>query len=71
MKLALHAKDFETVQKVGHNFKGSGSAYGFDAVTEFGRTIEQAAKKSDPGSIEEKIGDLEIYLNNLEIVFRV
>ena len=40
---ALAAGDFETLRVIGHSMKGSGGGYGFDALSDLGSQIEQAA----------------------------
>lgn len=66
---ALGKDDYETVRITGHTLKGVGGGYGFDAITDIGRVIEQAAKDKDTETIRGKIKELEIYLERVEIVF--
>ena len=49
MQQAVEKGDFETVQRLAHNLKGSGSSYGFDDVSELGAELEKAAteRKAD------------------------
>ena len=44
MSRGLEAGDYEGVRESGHQLKGAGSSYGFDAITDIGRSLEQAAK---------------------------
>jgi D-tyrosyl-tRNA(Tyr) deacylase len=44
---ALSADDLEAVQRIGHNLKGTGASYGFPALSELGRELEQAAQSTD------------------------
>ena len=37
--------DFSSVQKMGHNLKGSGSSYGFPQLTQLGAELEVAARE--------------------------
>ncbi|MCX7966210.1 MAG: Hpt domain-containing protein [Syntrophorhabdaceae bacterium] len=66
---ALEHGDYETVRILGHSMKGSGGGYGFDAITEIGRGIEQAAKEKDGEAIKNKIVELQDYLKRIEIVY--
>jgi CheY-like chemotaxis protein/HPt (histidine-containing phosphotransfer) domain-containing protein len=44
---ALAAGDWETLRVVGHNIKGTGAGYGFDAISGIGAGLEAAAKERD------------------------
>ena len=66
---ALKCGDFQTAQTRGHIMKGAGGGYGFDAVTEIGRRIEEAAKAKDADRIAEVIRTLSDYLGRLNIIY--
>ena len=51
MEQSLSSRDFDRVRVLGHNLKGSGSAYGFPMLTEWGQGIEEAAKERNPEHI--------------------
>ena len=65
---AATQKDFETLQSLGHQMKGSGGGYGFDHITVIGGQLESAAKAQDLPAIEQKIADLRDYLERVEVV---
>jgi signal transduction histidine kinase/AmiR/NasT family two-component response regulator len=47
---ALSERDYESIRIIGHNLKGTGSAYGFPEFTAAGALIESAAKsRNDDG----------------------
>lgn len=69
IKTALENGDYETIKILGHSMKGSGGGYGFDAITEIGKSIEQAAKEKDTDTIKSKLEALNDYLKRIEIVF--
>lgn len=69
MQAALEQGDFETVRILGHSMKGSGGGYGFDAVTDIGAALEQAAKSDDHEEMRKQIGDLSAYLDRIEVVY--
>jgi HPt (histidine-containing phosphotransfer) domain-containing protein len=66
----LEQGDYETIRSLGHKMKGSGGGYGFDAVTEIGRTIEEAAKQSQEEVIRRQTKALQDYLQNIKVVFQ-
>lgn len=66
---ALGQKDFETIRILGHSMKGSGGGYGFDAVTEFGRSLEAAGKTGDEAGIRRTLDDLGAYLAGVEVTY--
>jgi HPt (histidine-containing phosphotransfer) domain-containing protein len=65
---SLEKGDYETIRIVGHNMKGTGGGYGFDAITDIGRSIEQAAKDRDAEEIRKWVNELSVYLELVEIV---
>jgi len=67
---ALERRDYETIRSLGHKMKGSGGGYGFVAITEIGRTLEQAAKDRDSDEARRRIGELAAYLERVEVVYR-
>jgi HPt (histidine-containing phosphotransfer) domain-containing protein len=66
---ALEKKDLATVRILGHNMKGSGGGYGFDAITDIGMLIEEAAKDGNDEGIRLQVKRLEDYLLQIEIVY--
>jgi PAS domain S-box-containing protein len=59
---ALDRADFEAVTVLGHNMRGSGGAFGFQAITDFGAGLEQAAEDTDMGASRRLVDELAIYL---------
>ena len=66
---ALEKGDYETVRILGHSMKGSGGGYGFDAITDIGHSIEDAAKEKNPEEIKKQVNALSGYLDRVEVVF--
>jgi len=66
---ALGRNDYDSIAKAGHTMKGVGGGYGFDAITDIGGSIEQAAKHKDPVKIKHCLSELSNYLQRIEIVF--
>lgn len=69
MLTALANGDFDTIRAIGHDIKGSGGGYGFDAITEMGAALETAAKQQDGGAIRRHIDALRFYLDHIDIVY--
>ena len=69
LREALEQDDYETIRIVGHSMKGSGGGYGFDAITEIGGALEQAAKDREPDAIRRWVGELSTYLARVEVVY--
>lgn len=66
---ALNQGDYETIRVLGHSMKGSGGGYGFDAITEIGSFLEQAAKGKDAAGVRKWVGELLAYLEGIEVVY--
>jgi len=66
---ALDRGDFETVKSLGHDMKGAGGSWGFDAITDIGAALEQAAGSADSDASRKWVGELSGYLDRVEIVY--
>jgi HPt (histidine-containing phosphotransfer) domain-containing protein len=64
---ALDRGDFETVESIGHGMKGAGGSYGFQAITDIGAALEQAAGSADAGASRKWVRDLTHYLDHVEV----
>lgn len=69
MKAALQKGEYETVRKTAHKIKGAGGGYGFDAVTDSGRSIEKAAKERNQDETLKWLDELSDYLESVEVVY--
>ena len=69
MQEALEKEDFETIRIIGHSMKGFGAGYGFDAITDIGKSLEQAAKDEDPGPIGKLVNELTTYVERVDVVY--
>jgi PAS domain S-box-containing protein len=65
---ALDRVDFETVTSLGHQMMGSGGMFGFQTITDIGRSIEQAAESADSEASRKWVGALSIYLDGVETI---
>jgi HPt (histidine-containing phosphotransfer) domain-containing protein len=60
---ALKNGDFPTLQRAGHNLKGTGAAYGFSELSDIGRALEGAAKCKDNATVEAMLDQIESYVS--------
>jgi len=69
MQEAWRQQDGETLRKLGHSMKGAAGGYGFDAVTDMGGAIEQAAKAGNYPEVAAWLASLAHYLERVEVVY--
>ena len=62
---ALTRGEFETVERLGHNMKGAGASFGFQAITDIGAAIEQKAGSADTDASRKWVGELSTYLDRV------
>ncbi len=65
----LEIQGYEDIRIIGHSMKGSGGGYGFERITEIGRSIEQAAKENNDEEIRRQVKNLTSYIKEVEIVY--
>src|SRR3954467_141766 len=65
---ALDRGDFQTVEGLGHGMKGAGGSFGFQAITDIGAALEQAAESGDNDGSRKWVGELSSYLDRVEVV---
>lgn len=61
--------NFQALRSLGHNWLGTGASYGFEAITDIGRVVEQAALAQQSQTILVEVHELIDYLNRLQIVY--
>jgi HPt (histidine-containing phosphotransfer) domain-containing protein len=66
---SLENEDYETIRILGHSMKGSGGGYGFDKITEIGKSIEQAAIDINSREIKNQIEELSCFIKGIEIIY--
>ena len=69
MREALTQGEYETIWVLGHSMKGAGGGYGFDAITEIGGALEQAANSADRDGMRKQIDKLSTYLDQVEVMY--
>ena len=65
---ALDRADFETVTVLGHNLRGSGGAFGFQAITDIGGALQQAAETANIDASRKLVGELSSFLESVETI---
>jgi HPt (histidine-containing phosphotransfer) domain-containing protein len=67
---AVTRRDYAAISRIAHRIKGEGGSYGFDAMTETGRSLEHAAALRDDSAVTTLARQLLSYLDRVEIVFQ-
>ena len=60
---ALLHSDFATIERLGHMMKGAGASFGFQAITDFGASLEFEAQNSNVHASRKSALDLSAYLD--------
>ena len=66
---ALEIRDYESIRILGHSMKGAGGGYGFDAITDIGRSLEKAARGNNPEAVTKCCEAIASYLDKIKVVF--
>ncbi|MCP4751570.1 MAG: Hpt domain-containing protein [Proteobacteria bacterium] len=66
---SLEKDEYETIEILGHSLKGNGAGYGFDELSNIGRSMESAAKEKNRTEIEICAEKLFNYLERVEVVY--
>lgn len=61
--------DFERIRVIGHNLKGAGGGFGFDAISEIGQRLEQAAELAATADVRRCMQELADYLDRVEVCY--
>jgi histidine phosphotransfer protein HptB len=69
IRRALMASDYETIRIAGHSMKGSGGGYGFDVITVYGHSLENAAISKDSDEVRKIIDRLKQFLDDVEVIY--
>lgn len=67
-KQALIAMDVGTLARIGHNMRGSGTAFGIDAISSLGAALESAAEDRNRFAIRDVLANLEALLVRIRII---
>jgi len=69
LRQKLEDDDFQAIRMLAHSMKGSGASYGFDTITDIGRSLEQAAQEKDRQEIRKWTDRLSTYIENIEVIY--
>jgi CheY-like chemotaxis protein len=58
----LDRSDFDTLRRLSHNMKGTGTSYGFPDISRLGAALEQAAKAGNESDFAQQITKLAAYI---------
>ncbi len=64
---ALERLDYQMLRSIGHKIKGEGAGFGFDAVSEIGQALEDAARARDTDAAHRQVRALSDYLDCIEV----
>ena len=67
LEMALAASDYESILVLGHHLKGSGTPYGFAALSQIGKGLESAAERRSHEEVRRQIGTLGDYLARVKM----
>ena len=66
---ALRAKDYQTIRTLGHQMKGEGGTFGFDAISTLGAKLEQAAIAENDETVQKTLLELSSYLERVKVEY--
>ena len=69
IEAALTLGDYQAIKHVAHQMKGAGGGYGFDAISEIGSALEQAAVRKDGAGVGRLTAELAAYLKNVRVSY--
>lgn len=65
----IQQKDYQRIQKIGHNWKGACPSYGFHYLGEVGKQFEILVQNEDYKKLQELISTLPDYLKNVSVEY--
>lgn len=67
LRAAIEANDTERCQRMGHALKGTGGAYGFQALTDLGADLEEAGERDDLRRCAVTVDAIAAYLRSVQV----
>lgn len=67
---AIAQHEYAHIGRIAHRVKGEGGSYGFDTITELGRSLEVAATTCDDSAVTAIARQLLNYIDHVEVVFQ-
>lgn len=69
VKEAIARGDYGRIKVIGHQMRGSGTGYGFEALTDIGTLLEKAANDEDAAGVSSALASLADYLERLDVIY--
>ena len=69
VRIALAARDYETIRRIGHDLKGAGEGFGFPELSAFGAALERAAIARNERALGEQLAAVEQFFSRLRVTF--
>ena len=66
---ALAAGDFETIKKMAHKMKGTGTGYGLPRLTELGAAMEKAALEGNCPGLARNLNEFSLYVQRVKLEY--
>ncbi|MCO4747820.1 MAG: response regulator [Proteobacteria bacterium] len=70
LKRHLAQGEFDSVKRIGHSMRGTGTAYGFPFISAVGKTLEEAAERKSTDAIRRGLGELDRYMRRVQVQYR-
>ncbi len=68
LRNAIALADWASIRRLGHRLRGTGGGYGFDAITDLGHHLEDAARAEDAPAVRKWTDDLASHLDRVVVV---
>lgn len=62
----LGSSQFDNIQRLAHNIRGTGASYGFPELTRLAAAIERSAQSRDPHTVESELAQITSFLNGIK-----
>ncbi len=70
LRAALAVGDMAALRAAGHSLKGLGGGYGFDALTDLGRQMEERIRAGDVAGVAATVEAIADYVMRVQVVYR-
>ena len=69
LRAALEKGELDTVMDLAHDIEGTGTSFGFEHLTEIGRSLQDAASKGQIYEVSELVDEMADWLSWVELVY--
>lgn len=70
MHAALNSPDFETINRMGHGFKGAARNYQLNDLSEIFLSVEKSAEQNSSKGIQQALRKAEWYISHVDITYK-